>query len=541
MVAQTAQAGRVLADRYRLESRLGEGGFGSIWHAHHLVLEAPVAIKLIDPEIAEDQAAIERFMREAKAAASLRSPHVVQILDYGVDQHQPFIVMELLEGENLAERLRRVGRLSPPTTARIVNQVARAVGRAHESGIVHRDLKPENVFLVRNDDEELAKVVDFGLAKVEKARLGQPGTKTRTGSLLGTPYYMSPEQAQGNKEVDYRSDLWSLGVIAFESITGQRPFVSDGLGELVIQICVRSLPVPSEHAPVPPAFDSWFAHACAREPEDRFRSARELAETLRDALGIDEEEAMITVPEEDRQSWSKARPSPNGAVRNPRTGDHHISQAKTVQAEPGLLERAAAVSEDDRWLARLSEEGEAPLSVQQFGATVRDEEENRGSGRGMVLAVAGLALAVGLVTGVLALRSRASQEPVLEAQSSPSSVATQGASAPGTAAKDAHIRSKLAQVLAPLPSTDSSAGVVPSASPSAPTSVAPFIAKPHGNKSIPEGVRSPRTRPQNEDSAPPESWLPARVDGGWVKPEWAQPDPESPYDHLPTQESDNPY
>ena len=155
----------VLAGKYRLIRQLGKGGMGSVWYAEHLALESPVAIKLIDPEIANNPEALSRFFREAKAAASLRSPHVVQILDHGVDGDTPYIAMEVLEGESLATRLDRTKRLSPAETSRIVTQVARALARAHEASIVHRDLKPENVFLVRNDEEEIAKVLDFGIAK----------------------------------------------------------------------------------------------------------------------------------------------------------------------------------------------------------------------------------------------------------------------------------------------------------------------------------------------------------------------------------------
>src|SRR4051812_2179147 len=288
---------RVLVGRYRLDERLGAGGMGSIWRAHHLVLQAPVAVKLIDREPVPDEETLGRFMREAQSAATLRSPHVVQILDYGVDDTLPFIVMELLDGENLAQRLRRLTRLSSAETARVLTHIGRAVGRAHEAGIVHRDLKPENVFLIRNEDEEIAKVLDFGVAKVSVSELGPDGTRTRTGSILGTPYYMSPEQAQGNKAVDTRSDLWSLGVIAFECLTGKRPFYSEGLGDLVLQICIRDIPVPSQVASVPLGFDAWFAKACAREPDARFQSARELTDALREVLGGEAREVHWTSPE----------------------------------------------------------------------------------------------------------------------------------------------------------------------------------------------------------------------------------------------------
>ncbi len=279
-------AGTVLAEKYRLESVLGEGGMGTVYRAEHLALRAPVAVKVIDRKVEEGDVTFARFMREAQSAAALRSPHVVQILDYGMDQGRPFMVMELLEGEPLADRLKRLGRLSPEETYRILLHVAKAVSKAHEADIVHRDLKPDNIFLVHNEGDELAKVLDFGVAKVEATALDGQG-HTRTGSLLGTPYYMSPEQAQGNKDVDGRSDLWALGVIAYECLVGTRPFQSDGLGDLVLQICIRDIPVPSHFADVPAEFDAWFKKACGREPDERFQSARELADALRSGLGLD--------------------------------------------------------------------------------------------------------------------------------------------------------------------------------------------------------------------------------------------------------------
>ena len=279
-------AGTVLANKYRLESVLGVGGMGTVYRAEHLALKAPVAVKVIDRKVEEGDLTLSRFMREAQSAAALRSPHVVQILDYGTDQGRPFMVMELLEGEPLADRLKRIGRLAPEETYRIILHVAKAVSKAHEAEIVHRDLKPDNIFLVHNEGDELAKVLDFGVAKVEATQLDGHG-HTRTGSLLGTPYYMSPEQAQGNKDVDGRSDLWALGVIAFECMTGIRPFQSDGLGDLVLQICIRDIPIPSHFGNVPEGFDDWFKKACQREPADRFQTARDLAEALRASLAVD--------------------------------------------------------------------------------------------------------------------------------------------------------------------------------------------------------------------------------------------------------------
>jgi len=276
----------VLAGKYRLVSLIGRGGMGSVWKAEHLGLRAPVAVKLIDQSIDMLPEALSRFHREAQAAASLRSPHVVQILDHGVDEASqvPFIVMELMDGESLATRLERSARLSAPETARIVSHVARALMRAHETGVVHRDLKPDNIFLVKNEDDEIAKVLDFGIAKSKAHALGND-TATRTGSVLGTPYYMSPEQISGSKEIDYRTDLWALAVIAYEALTGQRPYTADTVGGLAIQICTQRPAPPSTHAPVPSGFDAWFDRATALDITRRYASARELAEDLRRVCG----------------------------------------------------------------------------------------------------------------------------------------------------------------------------------------------------------------------------------------------------------------
>ena len=271
------QEGQVLGGKYRLLRPLGQGGMGSVWHAQHLVLNAPVALKFIDAEEL-DAEALQRFLGEARMAAALRSPHVVQILDYGVEDETPHIAMELLEGETLAQRLARVGRLAPGDTARVIQQVARALGRAHDAGVIHRDLKPENVFLVSNDDDELVKVLDFGIAKASRAILGSTAqVATRTGALLGTLYYMSPEQVDAGKALDHRTDIWSLGVLAFKCLVGQLPFAGDSVGRVVLAICSRPLPVPSTIGPVPAGFDDWFVRACAREPAERFASVRDAA------------------------------------------------------------------------------------------------------------------------------------------------------------------------------------------------------------------------------------------------------------------------
>jgi eukaryotic-like serine/threonine-protein kinase len=273
--------GAVLGGKYRLEALLGQGGMGSVWRARNLKLDAPVAVKLMAPAIVADESALQRFHREAHAGATLRSPHILQVFDHDVDaaSGQPYIVMELLDGEPLSRRLERVG-LSLAQTEAVLADVCRGLAVAHQHGVVHRDLKPDNIFLERNQDEELAKILDFGIAKSPAFALG-PGTQT--GAVMGTPFYMSPEQIRGAKHVDARSDLWSLAVIVYECVTGRRPFHADTLGALAVAICTDDTRPVSEWVRVPGAVDAWFARALARDPEHRFQSAGELARAFSSA------------------------------------------------------------------------------------------------------------------------------------------------------------------------------------------------------------------------------------------------------------------
>jgi eukaryotic-like serine/threonine-protein kinase len=532
MAVEALEPNRVLAGRYRLEERLGQGGMGSIWRAEHLVLQAPVAVKLIDRDAVPDEDTLSRFLVEAKAAAALRSPHVVQIIDYGVEGLVPFMVMELLEGETLAERLKRLRRLSRQDTARVLTHVGRAVGRAHDAGIVHRDLKPENVFLVHNEDDEVAKVLDFGVAKVERTSLGPEGTRTRTGSILGTPYYMSPEQAQGNKAVDSRSDLWSLGVIAFECLTGRRPFYSDGLGDLVLTICVRDLPVPSDTAPVPLGFDAWFAKACARDPENRFQTARELTEALREALGVDPKDgANFEAPE---VMVASQRQPPGGA---PSTEAPTIVREGPVESSRRSRPRpdaaAATVAAPFDELTAADAGIPAPTEA-LFGTTQYEPPPEHKSGTALVLLVAVAALAAGLVGGIIVLRRPVHAGGLDNATlPAPAAPAVTGSEAEKPAKKtkkreasdsaSAASESALAAPAEPAPSAAAEAKATPSAAPI--------------DASIPEAA------PRVEHRAPVEPTPSATASATepetpWQKPAWAIPDNEIKVHRGPDQQDD---
>jgi serine/threonine protein kinase len=281
-LAERVVAGSILGGKYRLISEIGRGGMGSVWRAEHLQWEAPVALKIMNRDITARPEAVARFEREVRLAAGLRSPHVVQVLDHGVDEvtRTPYIAMELLEGESLARRLKRLGSLSPGETFHVFSQLVRALTRAHAAGIVHRDLKPDNVFLVKNEEESLTKVLDFGVAKWTAPDISESGL-TRPGSVVGTPYYMSPEQIQGSRDIDHRADLWALAAIACECLTGRRPFEARDFAQLAVMLLGnQGRPLPSTLGPVPPHFDAWFLRATDPDISRRFQTAREMAQTL---------------------------------------------------------------------------------------------------------------------------------------------------------------------------------------------------------------------------------------------------------------------
>jgi serine/threonine protein kinase len=268
-------------DRYQLLEPLAAGGMGTLWRARHLELEVDIVLKVVS-DAAASPGALKRFRREAQAAAKLRSPNIVQMLDYGEFEGQPYLTMELLRGEDLSDRLQRVGKLSCEASATILDAVAKAVELAHEAGIVHRDLKPANLFLERVGEEEVVKILDFGVAK-DLAVASEPASTTAAG-VVGSPAYMSPEQTWG-QSVGPRSDLWAMGVLAFEMLTGKSPFADETLARIFERIVRDPLPkVSAFDRSLPPTLDGFFERALARSPDERFGSAKELARAFRAAI-----------------------------------------------------------------------------------------------------------------------------------------------------------------------------------------------------------------------------------------------------------------
>ncbi|HKO91871.1 MAG TPA: serine/threonine-protein kinase, partial [Polyangiaceae bacterium] len=216
-VKAAPQAGQIVGERYRLEELLERGAMGSVWRAEQVRLRAPAAVKFLDPSLIGDPEMRERFIQEARSAAAVRSVHVVQIMDFGSEGDLPYIAMEFLAGENLDTRLSTRGTLTPAELNKIFAEVARGLSQAHKLGVVHRDVKPGNIFLAREGEHEVTKLIDFGIAKVKADALKFTQiVGTQLGTLLGTPQYMSPEQVRGSSNVDHRTDLWALAIIACE-------------------------------------------------------------------------------------------------------------------------------------------------------------------------------------------------------------------------------------------------------------------------------------------------------------------------------------
>lgn len=275
-------------DKYEIVRVIGRGGMGTVYEALNTTIGKRVAMKFVDAETAQSKESIARFQREAEAASAVESAHIVEIFDSGVaDDGIPYIVMELLRGEDLGHRIKRCGRLEIGEAVHIVAQILRGLHRAHEAGIVHRDLKPDNIFLVdRDDDQSFAKILDFGISKVQRQGGVPVHTLTRQGTVLGTPFYMSPEQAQALPDIDGRTDLWSVGAILYECLTGRPPYTGTSYEQVIVNICMHDAEDVRAHNPaVSEGIARVIARALARDRRERFATAREVLEALKAATG----------------------------------------------------------------------------------------------------------------------------------------------------------------------------------------------------------------------------------------------------------------
>ncbi|MDB4936056.1 MAG: hypothetical protein JWP87_3028 [Labilithrix sp.] len=492
----TLAAGMQVTPSVRLVSPLGAGGMGAVWLADHTALNTRVVVKFMLVGLDASTSARARFKREAEAASQVKSPHVVQTFDYGVTaEGVPFIVMEHLEGRDLAAEIAARGALDPATVITIVAQVAKALGKAHASGLLHRDIKPDNIFLCQSEaeDELFVKLLDFGIAKTHAAD-GEAAidSQTKTGQVVGTPFYMSPEQVTAQKVIDLRSDLWSLGIVAFEALTGRRPFDGPSFGALAVKIATGEMPKPSEANPaVPEAVDTWFAQACARDPSARFATARELADRLRGAF-----EGVVSLPpavsggmaDSGPRNAKKPIPSaPPGPISVDDDGDGRPSFVLASTVQPTLTESAG----DPSALAR-SEPGGAAVAI---GARPGDSQAPRGpSARTKVIVPV---IALGIITLATAAGWKAKEHsgdtpsPSFQ-NASPRDVPPPSSPAPPVTAAPSE--------LAPLPSVTAAISAIADAASPAPTH-APVVTTATHATVRPHASVTPTTKPAT--SAPP--------------------------------------
>lgn len=367
--ANPLRAGDLVGGKYRILAPVGEGGMAQVYEAVHVGLETSVAVKVLGARYARQQGFIERFGREARATATITSPHVAKVLDVGtLDDGRPFLVMELLIGVTLAELVSR-GPLPIWEAADLVQQAARGIEAAHVAGIVHRDIKPENLFACDlgplAQQRRLVKVVDFGIAKDVRERASRI---TQPGEVMGSVMYMSPEQIKSSSSVDRRSDVWALGVVLYELLAGAPPFEGDNHEVLAKILTEAPRPLRSIRPDVPPELEAVVARAMEKDPSKRFQSAHELAEAL--------------------ATFAPAEPAGALAARLP------PDSVPRVRSSPSLV--TTSVRQNARTAHGWDTSGRQVISSRT--STV-------------VGVVSGAMLLVGLVLGFVAIRERSTQSP----------------------------------------------------------------------------------------------------------------------------------
>ena len=358
----------LIGARYRVVRLLGAGGMGSVYEAIDAQTRARVAVKVITAEAAANETLMSRFAREAEAAAAIDTPHIVRVLGSGRDEERglPFLVLEYLEGEDLHVLIKRLGALSPDLALRIAAQACLGLQRAHEMHIVHRDIKPANFFLAQTaSGERVVKLLDFGVAKIKSEAppgSGEAAGLTRTGSMLGSPLYMSPEQARGHRNLDHRSDIWSFGVVLYAALCGHTPQRdTDLLGELLILICTEAPEPLQDVAPwIAPELATLVHRALRFDPAERFQSAAEMRAAIMALLPGD-----ATIHEHLLQSLGEGERS---AVAPSISGSLHDAPAPKRSLGRSVAETKAIVTSGGR--GTTGAEGPAPFVVPFASAPV---------------------------------------------------------------------------------------------------------------------------------------------------------------------------
>jgi serine/threonine-protein kinase len=414
----------LIATRYRVLRELGRGGMGVVYVVEHIRTGDHLALKLLHGHAAQDPQSIERFKREARASARIKSEHVVKVLDADVApelENAPFLVMELLDGSDLEKRVRTRGPLSADHVLQYLGQAARALDKSHAAGIVHRDLKPENLFVHRREDgSTVLKILDFGISKIVggDAAIAMSGAgMTSTGAVMGTPLYMAPEQARGRvSEIGPATDIWAIGLIALYLLTGEIYWRAQTVPELMAQILTEPLYAPTQRWRwLPQGIDPWFTRSCSRDPKQRFPSVGQQIAALGTVLG---QTVTAEAGPEPPAPWSPAQAaSPAGTVRNPMVSA--IIGGSTTAAT------AHEAAQESLRRSRLPLFAALAVVVLAGAGTTVWMLPKRSDGPGAAANSANLAAAAAVMSTASASLSLATAPP-----SSPATVASAAASAP---------------------------------------------------------------------------------------------------------------
>jgi eukaryotic-like serine/threonine-protein kinase len=461
--------GTVIAERYRLERKIGEGGMGEVWAAVHALTRKSVALKVLKGEKAERSDVVHRFFREARAASAVRHPNVVQIHDMLVHDGAPVMVMDLLEGESLSDFQDRQPRFALPDLATLLVPVISAVAAAHARGIVHRDLKPENIFLSRRPDGILdPKVLDFGIAKLgaREGEAEQTAALTRTGSMLGTPYYMAPEQVFGQSDVDRRVDVWAIGIIIYECLAGRRPFRGENFGQVFRAITFdEAVPLEEVRPDLPEDVTRIVARMLVKSRDERCPDLSEPLAVLARHAGSSVSAALLELPTSGTFAASDADTVSASVMSSAATEETMLAPSSPATAD-GRTEMSPAAA---------TEISPAPRKMRLLAAA------------GAIAAIAGIAIAVGSRPTAAPIEPSGTQpEPASASPSEPEiqvTPALPGAEATAEAARDAAAEAPAAKpVVRDKPVRPNAK---PPASAAAPTTVQPKDTAP---RKLPGGI-----------------------------------------------------
>jgi len=491
-----------IADRYALGRLLGEGGMGAVYEARHTGTGRRVAVKVVSPDYVSNKAVLRRFELEARAAGRIESPNVAQVLDVGFDEQlgSPFLAIEFLDGVDLCGLFGKLGPLEPTVALRLVAQACRGLEKAHAEGILHRDVKPANLFLARaEDDVHVVKILDFGIAKLldDEAANGRSAI-TRTGVILGSPLYMSPEQAIGEVPLDHRTDLWSLGVVLFEALTGTTPVDSKAsITQILIAITTQPVPSVLERAPwLSKSVAAIVDKALQKDREHRYASATEMLLALRAEVG---QSLEIHEPE-------LSRFTPRVATSEVDNGKHGPSGTASMR-KLGVSGMHAATVELPSAVSEAQANGTTSLPV--VASTLETAIPRNRSSLPVVVVVMGALLAALAGAWFLGLfradgapqTTESAAAPTMRSTAAPTSTPemVQGASAAATVSDAPAAPSSSAEALAPAPTTSPTARSHPGATSTAPR-VVPSTKEPqHAPTTHPSAIQAPPPEHTNDD------------------------------------------